>query len=128
MYTSWVCQPVMSMNNIKLLSASYYTGNDGIVVDFLMQVRRITTGKFHTAKVIDMHIVEVGIDMVAQTIVVVGIHNIGYAALYIIVVDITPCYRHTIHSNNTASAAILVTKRVRQAQYCLYIALGMKSL
>ena len=93
-----------------------------------MQVRRITTGKFHTAKIVDVHVVEVGIDMVAQTIVVVGIHHIGYAALYIFVVNITPCDRHTIHCHNTASAAVLVTKRVRQAQYCLYIALGMKSL
>ena len=69
MHTSGISQPVVSMNNIKFLLTSHYSGYDGVIIDFLMQVFRITTGKFHATKVVHMHVREIRIDMITEGII-----------------------------------------------------------
>ena len=68
-HTGRISQPVMRMDNIKLLLTGYYSGNNRKVVDFLVQISRITSCKLHTSQIIDMHIGEIGINMVAERII-----------------------------------------------------------
>ena len=112
-YASRIGQPVVCMNDVKLFCACHHTCNDRIVVDLLVQVRWIAASKLHTAKVVDVHIVEIGIDMVTQVIIIVGIHHVRDAALYIFVVDITPCNRHTVHSHNAACCLVFIAERTQ---------------
>ena len=93
-----------------------------------MEVRGIATRKLHCSEIIDIHIVEVSVDMVAQLEVVVGIHNIADAVLDIVIVNVAPSDRHGIHGYNTASRRVLIAERTRQTQYGLNISLGIKSL
>ena len=75
-----------------------------------------------------MHVVEVGIDMVAQAIIVVGVHNVSDTAFHIVVVNVAPSDRHTVHSHDAASCLVLIAEGVWQTQHCLHITLGMQSL
>ena len=128
MNTSRESQPVVSMDNIKFLTSSYHTGNDAIVVDLVVEIGWITTSKIHTSEVVDIHIVEVGIDMIAITEIVIRIHNIAYSLLYVIMIDITPGDRHTIHGHNLTSTAVLITERMRKTEYGFNVTLGMQTL
>lgn len=68
-HTGRISQPVMRMNNVELLLTGYYSGNNRKIVDFLVQISRITSCKLHTSQIIDMHIGEIGINMVAERII-----------------------------------------------------------
>ena len=66
--------------------------------------------------------------MVAQTIVIIWIHDVANTFLDVVVVDIAPSDRHAVHSHNAAGAAILVAERMRQTEHCLDIALSVQTL
>ena len=121
-------EPVVRMDDVKVLGACHHTGNDGVVVYFLVQVGGIASGKLHTAEIVDVHIVEIGIDVVAQTVVVVGIHHVGDAALHIFAVNVAPCDRHTVHCHNAARRLVLVAEGARQTQHRLHVTLRVQSL
>ena len=71
MYTCGVCKPVVCVNHIKLLTTSQYTCDDAEVINLVMQITGITTGKLYATQVIkSLQIVEIGIEMVAETIVI----------------------------------------------------------
>ena len=121
-------QPVVGMDDIKLLSAGHLTSDNRVVVDFLMQVTWITAGKLHRAKVIDVHIVEVGIDMLTQLEIIVRIHDVTHALLHVVVIDITISNGHSVHSHDTTGMLTLITKRMRQAEHRLNVALSLQTL
>ena len=93
-----------------------------------MQVARITTGKLHCTKVIDVHIVEVGIDMVTESEIVVRIHDVTHTLTHIIIVDITPGNRNGIHSHNATGMLTLIAERMRQTEGDIHIALSLQAL
>ncbi len=120
-------QPVVRMNNVKLLGAGNHASDDRIVVDFLMQVAGIATGKLHSAQIIHMHVVEIGINMLTQLEIIVGIHHVTHAILHIVVADITPGDRHGIHGHDAASSLTLIAKRMWQTEHSLDVALCLQS-
>ena len=128
MNTSRECQPVVGVNNIKFFATGNNSGNDTVVVDLVVEIRWITTGKVHTAEVVHVHIIKVSIDVVTVAEIVIRIHNVAYALLYIVVIYITPSNRHTVHSHNLTCTAVLITKRMRQTQCNIDITLGMQAL
>ena len=74
-----------------------------------------------------MHIIEVGIKVVAQTEIVIRIHDISHAAFHIVVIDIAPYDRHRIHRHDTCSRLVLIAEGMRQAESDVHVALRMKS-
>ena len=67
------------MDDVELLLAGYHAGNDGEVIDLFMQVARIATGKLHTTQVVDVHVGEVCINMVAEGVILFGRGVLGEA-------------------------------------------------
>ena len=128
MDTCRIGEPVMSMDNVKLLSTSHLSGDDRVIVDLFVKVAWITACKLHGAKVVDVHIVEVGVDMVAQLEVILGRHYIATTLFDVVVADVAPGDRHTIHGNNTTGTCVLVAEGTRKTEHSLDVALGVKPL
>ena len=93
-----------------------------------MEIRWITTGKVHTAEVIHVHIVEVSIDVVTITEIIVRVHDVAHTVLHVVIIYVAPSDRHTVHSHNLAGTSVLIAKRMRQTKRNINITLGMKSL
>ena len=115
MYSGGVGEPVVGMDDVELFSTRHYACNDRVVVDFVVQVARIASGKLHGTQVVDVHVVEVGIDMVAQLEIIVGVHNVAHAVANIVVVDVAPGDGHGIHGNDACGMGLFVAEGVGQA-------------
>ena len=124
----WIGEPVVSMDDVKGLCASHLTGDDGVVVNLLVEIAWISSGKLHRTEVVDMHIVKIGIDMVAQLVIVFGRHHVADAVLHIIVVHIAPNDRHAVHRYDAAGTRVLITEGMGKTEHRLYVSLGMKTL
>ena len=109
------CQPVVCVDDVEVKSTCHHTCNNGVVVNFLVQVGRISSGKVHTADVVNIHVVEIRIDMVAHTIVQFRLHDMTYAVLHIVIVNVTIGNRHTVHADNLGKSPVLVAPRFRKA-------------
>ena len=116
------------MNDVKLLSASHHSSNDAVVIDFFVQVTRVATSKLHASKVVDMHIVEVRIDVLTIAIEVIWRHDVADALLYVVVVDIAPRNGHAVHADNLARIALFVAKGTRQTENGVDVALSVQAL
>ena len=101
MYPCRISQPVMRMNDIKLLLTCYHPGNDRVVIDLFVQVVRIASGELDTSQIIRIEIVEVSVDMIAQVIEQLRIHITAYASFHIVPTDISPHYRRAVHADNS---------------------------
>ena len=69
MHTSRISQPVVRMDNIKFLLARNHPCNNRKIIDLIMKVSRIAAGKLHTPQVIDVHVREIRIDMITESII-----------------------------------------------------------
>ena len=127
MDSSRIGQPVMSMNDIELFRTSHNTGNHRIVVDLIVQVTGITTCKLHGTQIIDVHIVEVGIDMLTKFVIVIRIHDVTHAILHIIVVNITVGNRHRIHGNDAGGMRLFISEWMRQTECNLDVTLSLQT-
>ena len=127
MDTSGEGEPIVCVDDIKLLSTRHLTCNDRVVIDLLMQIAGITSSKLHRPEIVHVHIVKVSIDMLTQLEIIVGIHDVAHTLLHIIVIYITISNGHSIHGNDTAGMLALITKRMWQAEHCLNIALGFQA-
>ena len=128
MDTSRECQPVVGVDNIKFFATGYNASDDAVVVDLIVEIRWITAGKIHTAEVIHVHIVKVGIDVVTVAEIVIRIHDVAHTLLHIVMIDVAPGDRHTVHSHKFTCTAVLITERMRQTQCNIDISLGMQAL
>src|SRR5574344_2319208 len=124
MYACRICQPVMCMNDIEILLTSNNSCNNRVIINLLMQIVRIATTELHASQVIYIHIVKVGIYMVAQTEIQLRIHNITYPALNIIIIDITPCDWNIIHCYYVHKATILIPPWFRETECYVHVALS----
>ncbi len=75
---SRIGQPVVCMDDVVVECACHHTCDNRVIVDFLMQVSWITTGKLHRTKVVDVHVVEISIQMVAQAEIQIRIHDVAH--------------------------------------------------
>ena len=121
-------EPVVGVDDVELLATRHHTGNDRIIVDFLVQIARVTACKLHATQVVDMHKVEVGIDMVAVSVIIVGIHEVAHPTAYVVEVDIAVSDGHTVHRNDARVGAVLVAPWLRQAERYVDVALCVKTL
>ena len=107
------------------LSAHRY---DGVVVDLLVEVGRVSACKLHGSQFVDVHVAEVGIDMVAQPVVVVGRHQSAEPLLHEAIVHVAPYDRHAVHGHDPAVGLVLVAKGMRQTERDIDVALRVESL
>ena len=121
-------EPVVSVDDVEFFRACHHACDDRVVIDFLMQVRGIAARKLHSTQVVDVHVVEVGIDVVAIAIVVVRRHDRAHTLLHVVVVDVAPGNRHSIHGHDFASRAVFVAEGFRQTENGIDIALSMQAL
>ena len=122
MYTGRISEPVMSMYEVEIFAASQYSGNDGEVVDLLMQITWITTGKVDTSHIVQSaQMIEIGIDMVAESVIVLG-RVAGHTALHLIVIHVAPCHRHLTHVHDIQET-FLLARWLRHAEGSLHITL-----
>ena len=88
-----VGEPVVGVNHVEFLSAGYHAGANRVIVDFFQEIVGISAGELDASEIIQAHVVEVGIDMVAQTEILVRVHDVAYAAFHIFAAYVTPCHR-----------------------------------
>ena len=93
-----------------------------------MQITRIATSKLHSTQIVDVHVVEVGIQMVAQTEIKVRIHDVAHTLANVVNRHITIGNGHSIHSHNLTGGTVFIAKGLRQAERDIHIALCMQSL
>ena len=113
MYACWISQPVVCMNDIIVKCTSYDTCNNRVIINLLMQIPRIATSKLHSAKIIDMHVIEISIQMVTQTEIEIRIHDVANTFANIISRYVAICNRHSIHCHDMGGLTLLITKRMR---------------
>ena len=123
-----ISQPVMGMNDVVVEGTSHHTGDDGIVVDFLVQVARIAASKLHGAQIVDVHVVEVSIQVVAQAEIEVGVHDVPYPFANIVSRHVAPGNGHSVHGYDVAGRTVFVAEGMRQTERNVHVALGMQAL
>jgi hypothetical protein len=126
MYTSRICQPIVRMNNVEFLLTCHNSGYNREVIDFFVQISGITAGKVHTTKIIDVHIGEIRVNMVAQSIILLRTHC-RQTRLQIIVINITPHDRHLVHTDYIQEF-LFFTCRLRHTESSLHISLLTQTL
>ena len=122
MYTCGVCEPVVSVNQVEFLATGQYARDDAEVIDFVMQIAGITAGKLYAAHIVEaLQIIEIGIEMVTETIVVLGL--VAYEPILDpVVIDIAPYNRNLTHVDDFQEP-LLFARGLRQTEGSLYIAL-----
>ena len=65
--------------------------------------------------------------MITQLEIVVRIHNVTHTLLHVVVIDITPSNGHSVHGHDTTGMLTLITKRMRQTEHRLNIALSFQT-
>ena len=121
-------EPVVGVDDVEVEGACHLSCDDGVVVDFLVQVAGIAASELHGTQVVDVHVVEVGIDMFAQPIVHLWRHDVADALFHIVVVHITVGDGHCIHGHDGSGAGILIAERFGQTEDGFDIALGVEAL
>ena len=112
-----VSQPVVSMNNIKIISTSNYTGNYRIVISLLKYIVWITTRKLNTTQVVCMHIVEISINIIPQFKILLGIHKLFESRFNSSFRHILPHNGSIIGTNNLHKALVFVPPGLRNNKY-----------
>ena len=128
MDTGRISEPVVRVYHIEIDSACNHTCHYRIVIDLLEQVVGIAARKLNAAEIVGAHVVEVGIDMVAQVEVELRIHHIAYAALHIVVAYVAPCHWHTVCAHYAGKAALFVTPWLRNDKSDVHVAIVIHTL
>ena len=109
-----VGEPVVGVDNIEGFLACNHTGHNRVVVDFLEQVLGVAAREIDTAKVVGVEAAEVGIDAVAQVVILLGIHAVAVAFLHIVPVHVLPYHGRIGSSDDMHEVFFLVALRFRQ--------------
>ena len=122
MNTGRICKPIVSMNQIELLTTSQYTCYNREIIYLLVEVSRVATGKSDTTQIVQpLQVIKVSIQMVAEAVIVLcGMSD--KAVLNPIVVNIAPYYGNLAHIDNLEES-LLFSCWARHAECCIHIAL-----
>ncbi len=125
-YACGICKPVMRVDYVKLLSACHHAGHNGVIVYLLMQIVRVSAGELYATQVIGVQIVEIGIDMVTETVVVIGIHP-RITLLEHTLVGVSPHHGNSVHTYYLHETLILVAPWLGQAERNIHVPLICQS-
>ena len=110
------------MDNVEIQSPGYNAGSNGVVVDFFKKIVGIFAGKFYASQIIGAHIVEIGIYMVSEAEIQVGIHNLAYAGFYIVAVYVAPSNRNLRCAYYTGKTPVFIAERFGDDECYVHIA------
>ena len=127
-YSCRISEPVVGVDDVIFLRPSHHSCHDGVVVYLLVKVVRVASGELHAPQIVHVHVVEVGIYVVAQSIVVVRTHHVAHTTLHVFIVNVAPCYRHSVHCHNVSVSLVFVAPRFGQTESYLYVTLSVQSL
>ena len=100
MYASRISEPVVGMYQVKLLATCQHASYDGEIIYLIVKVGWISSSKTYATQIVQsLQIVEVRIQMVAKTIVVLC-RMPNEAVADVVVPYIPPNYRHLAHVYN----------------------------
>ena len=127
MHTSREGEPVVGMNNVELLRACQHASDDREIVNLIMQIARIAPSEAHTTEVVkSLHVIEISIDVIAETIVVFS--GMTHEAVFdVVILHIAPGDRHLTHVNDFEKF-LLVACWLRHTECGLHIALYRQTL
>ena len=69
-----------------------------------------------------MHVVEIGIDMVTETEVEIGIHQVADALLHILACHVAPCYRHLRCADDVGEVFLFIAERLGYDERDVHVA------
>ena len=127
MNASRIGEPVVRVDEVEILAPCQHSGNDGEVVNLLVQVARITSGETDAAHIVKpLQVVEVRIEMVAEAVVVLC-RMTNEAVLDVVVPDIPPSHGYLAHVDYLEET-FLLPRWFGHAEGCLDVALQAQSL
>ena len=94
MYAGGVCEPVVAVDYVEVESAGYHACGYRVIVDFLQKVVGVSAGELYASQVVGAHVVEVGVDVVAQGEVQFRRHQFAYSCVDVFAVDLPPGHGH----------------------------------
>ena len=115
-------QPVVAVDDVEIERAGYDACADRIVVDLFDKIVGIAARELETSQVVGAHIVEVGVDMVAQPVVEVGRHDAPDALLDIVAVDVAPGYRSLACADYVGKVAVFVAEGLGDDEGYIHVA------
>ena len=130
MHAGGIRQPVVRVDNVELLLAGHHACDDGEVVDLIIQVGRIAACKLHAADVIDVHVREIGIDMVAQVVVRFRRHAGSQTVLQPLqplIIHIAPNDGHLVHADDVQEV-FFIAARFGHTERGLHVSLHAQAL
>ena len=108
-YAGGICEPVVRVYHVAWNGARDHSGHNRVIVDFLDDVVWVSAGEFDASQVIETHIVEIGVDMVAKVEIQLRVHHLAYASLHIIAVHVAPCHRSAVGADDVGESLLLVS-------------------
>ena len=115
-------EPVVRVDDVEIERAGHDTGTYRVVVYLLDKIVGITAGKLDAPQVVGAHIVKIGIDMVAQTEIEVGGHDIADALAHIVGIDVAPAHGHLRHAHDVGEMVFLIAIRLGDDKGYLHVA------
>ena len=123
MYARGIREPVVGVDNIVVLLAGDDAGHDGVVVDLFLQVVGIAPRKFDTAEVVGESVGEIGVDVVAQGVVLFGSHAVAEAFAHIVVVHVAPHDGGLAQTDDVHETLVLIAPRLGDAEDDVHVGL-----
>ena len=117
-----ISEPVVGMDYVELLCAGNHACHNRVVVYFLHQVVGVTAGEFNATQIVGAHIVEVGVNIVSQAEILVGVHKTSDTIIDIFAVDIPPRHRHLRSAYDLGEGLVLVAVGPRNDESDFHIA------
>ena len=122
MDTGRICQPVVRVDDVEIKRTGDHACNNRIVVDFFKKIVGIASRELYAAQIIGAHIVEIGINMVAEAVVQLRTHQTAYAGVDIVAVDIAPCHRHLRATDYVGEAFVFIAERLGDDEGYVHVA------
>ena len=121
-YAGGVGEPVVGVDDVARNRAGYHSCRYAVVVDFLEQVVGIASRELDAAEVVEAHVVEIGVDVVAQAEVHLGAHVASDALFHVVARHVAPCHRHLRCAYYAGETAVFVAPRLRDYEVYFHVA------
>ncbi len=127
-YAGRVCQPVVRVYDVAGHRTRYHAGDYRVVVDLLEYVVGVTPGELQAAQVVELHVAEVGVYMVAQVEVELRVHVLAQPGAYVVPAYVLPRYGGVARAYYVGKPFLLVAPGLGYDEGDAYAAVGVHAL